>query len=179
LTGARAAAAGGADAADAGARTLAAWVFAALVLASFAAFALTQHLKHTPTAVQRFEMTPYLFPYAKGARAVEHLSFRIAHADRVTVAVIDANGNVVATLLHERPLAGYRQLSLVWDGHRGPTTPPSPAAGTSRDPLVPVDHGPLAPAGEYSLRVSLRSRPRPVRSPRNFTLSLRVPGAAG
>ena len=33
-------------------------VFALLVLACFAAFFLTQRLKHTPTAVQRFKLTP-------------------------------------------------------------------------------------------------------------------------
>ena len=33
-------------------------VFAVLVLACFVAFFLTQRLKHTPTAVQRFKLTP-------------------------------------------------------------------------------------------------------------------------
>jgi len=33
-------------------------VFARLVVASFAAFFVTQRLKHTPTVVQRFQHSP-------------------------------------------------------------------------------------------------------------------------
>jgi hypothetical protein len=156
---------------DTDAGRLAKVVFAMLVLACFAAFAITQHLKHTPTAVQRFEMTPYLRPGAGGRRGVEHLSFRIAQADAVTVAIVDSSGREVATLLREYPLARYHQLSFVWDGRRGPTTPPAPAAGTHYHPLVPIDHGPPAPAGEYRVSVSLRSLHRAaVLSPRSFEL---------
>lgn len=157
---------------------LAAWVFAALVVACFAAFAITQHLKHTPTVVQSFKRTPFFFPEAKGARRYEHLSFRISHADEVTVAVLDSGEREVARLLSNYPLARYTQLSFEWDGRRGPTTPPRPAAGTPHDPLVPRDRGPLAPAGEYHLRVSLRRQNRSVLSPHGFTLSLTVPKAA-
>lgn len=158
---------------------LAKFVFGALVVACFAAFAITQHLKHTPTVVQNFKRTPFFFPDARGARRYEHLSFRISHADEVTVTVLDSGEREVATLLRDYPLARYTQLSLQWDGRRGPTTPPRPAAGTPHDPLVPRDHGSLAPAGEYHLRVSLRRQNRSVLSPHGFTLSLTVPKAAG
>lgn len=144
-------------------------VFAVLVLASFAAFAVTQHLKHTPTVVQSFHMTGHFSPGAGGRHALEHISFRIAHSDDVTVAIEDSSGDVVATLLSGRPLARYTQLSLVWDGHRGPTGPPA-GAGTPRDPLFPRDHGALAGTGEYRVRVTLRSQDRTVRSPRTFVL---------
>jgi hypothetical protein len=147
----------------------AAAVFAALVLACFAAFAITQHLKHTPTVVQNFKMNGHFAPRTHGRHALEHLSFRIAHSDRVTVAIEDAAGNVVATLLLERPLARYTQLSLEWDGRRGPTSTPT-GAGTPRDPLVPRDHGQLASVGEYRVRVSLREQHRTVQSPRSFQL---------
>jgi hypothetical protein len=158
---------------------LAAWVFGTLVLACFAAFAITQHLKHTPTVVQDFKMTPYFFPHAVGPRRLEHLSFRIANSDEVTVTVLNSTGEEVATLLRERPLARYTQLSFEWNGHRGPTLPSAPASGTSRDPLLPVDRGPLVPAGEYHLRVTLQRQNRSVLSPRSFTLSLTVPQVAG
>jgi hypothetical protein len=165
---------------DTGASQLAKVVFAALVLASFAAFAITQHLKHTPTAVQSFKMTPYLLPSASGRRKLEHLSFRIAQAGEVTVAIVDSSGRVVVTLLRDRPLARYHQLSFEWDGHRGPTTPPAPAAGTPHDPLLPVDHGALAPAGEYRVSVSLRGQNRPaVLSPRSFVLRRTAPQGGG
>jgi hypothetical protein len=145
-------------------------VFAALVVASFAAFAITQHLKHAPTVVQRFERSPYISPSAGGRHHVEHLSFRIADSDAVTVEILNSAGADVATLLSDRPLARYRQLSFVWDGHRGPTLAPPPAPGTPRDPLVPRDRGPLAPPGEYRVRVSLREQHRSVTSPWSFAL---------
>jgi hypothetical protein len=145
-------------------------VFGALVVACFAAFAITQHLKHTPTVVQNFKMTPYLLPSASGPRRFEHLSFRISHTDEVTVTILDSSNAEVATLLSDRPLARYTQLSLEWDGHRGPTAPPPPASGTPHDPLLPRDRGPLAPVGEYHVRVSLRQQNRRVLSPRSFTL---------
>jgi hypothetical protein len=154
---------------DTGVSRLAGVVFAALVLASFAAFAITQHLKHTPTVVQNFHMTGHFSPRAVGPHALEHISFRIAHSDDVTVAIEDSSGNVVATLLRDRPLARYTQLSLVWDGRRGPTSLPT-GAGTPRDPLLARDHGRPAIAGEYRVRVSLRNQHRTVRSPRTFVL---------
>jgi len=105
-------------------------VFAALVVACFAAFAITQHLKHTPTPVQNFKMNTWFEPSAPGGlHPVEHLSFRIAGSDDVTVAIVDSAGDEVATLLRDRPLARYTQLSFQWDGRHGPTTPPAPAAG--------------------------------------------------
>ncbi len=161
----------GARAATASPDSLAAWVFAALVLACFAAFAITQHLKHTPTPVQRFEMPPWFEPStAAGPHSVEHLSFRIASGDQVTVAIVNSSEDVVATLLRDRPLARYTQLSFQWDGRRGPTTPPAPAAGTPHDRLMPVDRGRLAAPGEYRLRVTLRRQNRTVLSPRSFEL---------
>jgi hypothetical protein len=144
-------------------------VFGVLVLASFAAFAVTQHLKHTPTVVQNFHMTGHFSPRVGGRHPLEHLSFRIARSDDVTVAIEDSSGNVVVTLLKDRPLARYTQLSLVWDGRRGPTSLPT-GTGTPHDPLVSKDHGQLASTGEYRVRVSLRNQHRTVQSPKTFVL---------
>jgi hypothetical protein len=145
-------------------------VFAALVAACFAAFFATQRLKHTPTAVQNFRMTGHFTPGAHGRHRVVHLSFRIKQDDEVTVEIVNFAGEDVATLIRDRPLARYTQLSLVWDGHRGPTRRLVPGAGTSRDPLTPVDVGRLAPPGEYRLSVTLRHQGRTVFSPHTFVL---------
>jgi hypothetical protein len=128
-------------------------VFALLVVASFAAFFATQRLKHTPTVVQRFMLTPYFSPTPTGRHKRERISFRIKQSDEVTATIIDSSGSDVATLVRERPLARYTQLSLSWNGHRG-------LAGS----------GPPAPAGEYRVRVSLRRQKRSVLSPHGFTL---------
>jgi hypothetical protein len=146
-------------------------VFAALVLACFAAFFVTQRLKHTPTAVQLFKLTPRFSPTPSGHLKQEEISFKLAQADEVTATIVDAKGNLVATLLRDRPVSRYKQFSLRWNGRRGDAQgyhDLSTASG--RRIVVPENRGSLAPAGEYRVRVSLRHQNRTVLSPRSFTL---------
>jgi flagellar hook assembly protein FlgD len=143
-------------------------VFALLVVASFAAFGITQRLKHTPPAVQSFEMDTAFRPTrapAAGCRGrvptaqvnatkrVEYLSFKPASADVATVAIVDSAGAEVATIVRDLRVERYKQVSLCWNGHRG-------ARQTGR----------LAPAGEYRLRVRLRHESQARYSPESFTL---------
>jgi hypothetical protein len=143
-------------------------VFAAIVVACFVAFGITQRLKHTPTVVQNFEMNTAFKPTRAPAAAcrgrvsttqvnaterLEYLSFKLAQADRVTVAIVDSAGDDVATLARNLPVERYKQLSLCWNGHRGPS-----------------ERGRLAAPGEYRLRVSLRAQHLTKYSPRSFTL---------
>lgn len=130
-------------------------VFALLVVASFAAFFVTQRLKHTPTVVQRFEMTPFFSPATTGFHQVERLSFRIKATDEVTATVVDSAGDDVATLVRGRQLHKYTQLSLTWSGL--------------------TDAGRRAPDGDYRLRVRLRNQGRSVLSPRSFRLDTTPP----
>jgi hypothetical protein len=150
---------------------LARLVFAALVLACFAAFFLTQRLKHTPMAVQRFEMTPNFTPGATGPHAQEAISFKLAHAEQVNVAIIDDKGDVVATLLHGLPVARYKQLSLRWNGRMGAARGYRVShTAHGRPVLEPANDGPRAAAGEYRVEVELRGQGRVVRSPSSFAL---------
>jgi hypothetical protein len=146
-------------------------VFALLVLACFAAFFATQRLKHTPTAVQAFKLTPSFSPAGSGHIKQERISFKLAKADEVTVTIINADGDVVATLIRRRPVARYKALSLRWNGRRGTATRYQ-LLETARGHaiLAPVTAGALAPAGEYRVQVSLRRQARTVRSPRSFML---------
>jgi len=145
-------------------------VFAALVIACFAAFALTQRLKHSPTAVQEFDITPYFSPYPSGRFKQARISFKLAQANDVTVTVINSSGDTVATLVRNHPLARYKQLSLRWNGHRGTAR----RYNTLRSPaglivLVPENTGAIAPAGEYRVRIALRHH-GPVLSTLSLTL---------
>jgi hypothetical protein len=146
-------------------------IFALLVAACFIAFFLTQRLKHTPTAVQRFKLTPFFSPTPAGRIKLERISFKLAHADEVTVAIEDSSGDEVATLVRDWPVERYKQFSLRWNGRlgtaRGYTLLPA-AAG--RAVVLPANRGRPAPAGEYRVRVSLLRQHRSVRSPRSFTL---------
>jgi hypothetical protein len=76
----------------------------------------------------------------------------------------------VATLVRARPLARYKQFSLMWNGRRGVAhiflhshTPRGHAV------LVPVNPGAIAPAGEYRVKVGLPHHSA-VLSPRTTTL---------
>jgi hypothetical protein len=153
---------------EAGAQRLGGAVFVVLVVACFAAFVVTQRLKHTPTAVQNFEMNTAFQPVrvpAAGCRGrvpagsvnatkrIEYLSFKLAQADAVTVAIVDSAGDEVATVVRDLSAERYKQLSLCWNGHRGPS-----------------ERGALAPPGEYRLRVHLRDQDQTKYSPRSFAL---------
>ena len=150
---------------------LAAIVFTLLVLACFAAFFLTQRLKHTPTVVQRFELTPNFTPGAPGPNAQEAISFKLAHADEVTVAIIDSKGDVVATLVRDFPVARYKQFSLRWNGRMGSAHGYRLTYTSHGHPVLsPTTFGRRAAPGEYRVEVMLREQARTVRSPSSFTL---------
>ena len=158
---------------------LAAIVFALLVLACFAAFFVIQRVKHTPTVLQRFELTASFTPTAAGtgagagagAGAEEHISFKLSHADQVTVTIINSAGDTVATLVRDRPLERYKQFSLRWNGRQGNAQLYRTIYTTHGHPiLLAITEGRLAPPGEYRVRVAIRRQDRTVLSPRNFIL---------
>jgi hypothetical protein len=158
------------SAARAGVDPLARAVFGVLVLACFAAFLITQRLKHTPTAVQEFRLTPFFSPYPSGHLKEAAISFKLEHAEAATVTIINSSGNTVATLVRDRPLARYKQLSLRWNGHRGEARRYLHARSPHGLPiLIAINVGRRAPAGEYRVRVALSDH-SPVLSPENLTL---------
>jgi hypothetical protein len=146
-------------------------VFALLVLACFAAFFVTQRLKHTPTAVQSFKLTPFFSPTPTGHIKAEKISFKLAKADEVTVTIVNAGGDVVATLVRDLAVARYKPLSLRWNGRSGAARRYTLSAGANgRAIILPATEGELAPAGVYRVRVALRKQARTVESQRSFTL---------
>jgi hypothetical protein len=158
-------------AADPMART----VFVLLVIASVAAFFITQRLKHTPTVVQRFERTTTFAPTSgEPERREERISFKVSHAGTVTVSIVDSNLNTVATLVRDHELPRYKQFSLRWNGRRGPVLHYLHlVSATGHRTLVPVNGGPLAPPGEYRVRVDLSGESAPIYSPWSFVLERR------
>ena len=146
-------------------------VFALLVLGCFAALLVTQRLKHTPTLVQSFKLTHVIAPASSGESKEERIAFKLAKADKVTVTIESSSGAGVATLLRDLPVGRYKTLSLRWNGRRGTAhgyTLLRRADGYTT--LLPANHGPVAPPGEYTVRVSLREQDRSVPAPRTFKL---------
>jgi hypothetical protein len=148
--------------------------FALLVVACFAAFFVTQRLKHTPTVVQRIEMSPSFEPTPAGVDKEERLSFRLGRTETATVTIEGSDGAQVATLVRDRRLQRYKQFSLRWDGRTGiarsHTITTAPDGHTF---YIPHNTGPLAAPGEYHMRVYLPESNRSVVSPRSFELVAR------
>jgi len=150
---------------------LAGRVFAALVLACFAAFFVTQRLKHTPLAVQEFTRTPFFSPTRSGRHKEERIAFKLPKAERITVQIVSTSGgSVVATLVSDLPAPRYKRVSLRWNGRRGMPARVTVRAKPDGSLLVrPVNRGRPAPAGEYRVEV-VRRYGRPVLAPASFTL---------
>ncbi len=154
-----------------GADPLARTVFALLILACFAAFFITQRLKHTPTLLQEFKLAGHFSPYAAPGHNQEPISFKLEHAEDVTVTIVEAaSSKTVATLLSAYPVARYKRFSLRWNGHLGSAS----SIGTVKSPggrtiLVPNNPGGVAPPGEYRVEVTLLKQGHTVPS-RSFTV---------
>lgn len=146
-------------------------VFALLVIACFVALLVTQRLKHTPTLVQEFKLTKVIVPGSAGEAKEEHIAFKLAKADEVTVTIESSSGATVATLVHDLPVSRYKIVSLRWNGRRGEAhgfMVLRKADGYTT--LVPHNRGGFAAPGEYAVRVSLRREDRSIPSSRTFKL---------
>lgn len=144
--------------ADEGLRRLAAVVFAALAVASIAAFFVAQRLKHAPTAVQQLKIDPSFYPRGGGIPREEALSFELERGDEVTVEIVSGSGEVVATLAQREHLPAYTQRTYEWNGR----------TGVERHGRGPTG-APAAP-GEYKVRLLLARRKLELHSPTSFLL---------
>jgi hypothetical protein len=154
-------------------------VFAALVLATAGGLILAQRLKHSPTAVQSFRVSPSFDPVGGGARTLEQISFKTAHHGMLTVTVVDSAGNATATLAHDLRWPAYRTLCLAWNGRRGtghlelvdgaPVT--SPLGRCREAPIIAPPSGAMAAPGEYRVRVEVHGHAPAVLSPTAFLLT--------
>jgi len=130
--------------------SVAATVFALLVLATIAAFAWSQRLKRDPLVLDRVSFRPV--PYLKGTpppRAFTpggcrfdrmRIRFRTTVSDTGDVQVVEPGGRLIVTLAREAFLKRYSFHTFYWDGR------------TRNDGI--------APPGRYKLRVKLLGQDR-------------------
>jgi hypothetical protein len=108
--------------------------FAALVLATIAAFFVTQQLKGEFPLVFRFGAGPAdISPNGDGFRDSSQVGFDLSRAATVSFSIVDSEGNEVRRLVDGRHLAGDSHNRYTWN---------------ARD-----DEGRLVPDGEYTMRV--------------------------
>jgi hypothetical protein len=130
-------------------------VFAALVVATFAAFFVAQRLKAAPGVVGEFRRSPFFSPNRDGRFERATVRFEIRKRDSVTVTVVDAEGDAVRELIGDRTFLPYREIRARWDG---------------RD-----DDGRRAPDGIYRYRITLPDQGRNVVMPELVRLDTTAP----
>jgi hypothetical protein len=128
--------------------------FALLVVATVAAFFVTQRLKTGEPAVKDITVQAYMSPNGDGLEERARFAFTLPHGDRVTLDIDDAQGDRVRRLLDGASLRSARHV-FYWDG-RDDTG------------IVPRD-------AHYYLRVVLRDQGRAVTSPTGVLLVTRPP----
>ena len=88
---------------------------AALLVATSAAFVVTEKLKLTRNPIVGPRVDKLFSPVCDCASDTASIAFRLRKPDRVTVDVIDSKGDVVRELARRRP-QGRRVVSYAWDG---------------------------------------------------------------
>jgi hypothetical protein len=101
-----------------GTRLAPAALIAALLVATSAAFVVTEQLKLTRNPIVAPRVDKLFSPVCDCATDTASITFRLRKADRVTVDVIDSQGNLVRELARRRP-QGRGAVSYVWDGRDG------------------------------------------------------------
>jgi hypothetical protein len=137
-------------------------VFATLVVATIAAFFITQHLKsNTPLITGITHPLPFS-NNGDGCRNRTFINFYLLHrSDSVTVYVVDAGGNIVQTVASDvkmvkpTPTHAKTRRSFYWYGHES--------------------DGRLAPNGTYHFRIALTGQGRSVDLPQDPVVVDTVP----
>lgn len=123
--------------------------FGALVVASAAAFFVTQHLKVSTPLIAGFPrpVPGVIDPYGAKCGGVDHtrmrISFYLLHrSDVVDVYMVDSSGTIVRTLASDLHMSIKRRRQFYWNGR--------------------TDNGEVAPDGTYYVRVALHHQGRTV-----------------
>src|ERR671914_6127 len=127
------------------------FAFGALVLATIAAFFVTQQLKSEFPLVLRFAATPAdISPNGDRYYDVARVGFDLSEPAEVSFSILDSEGGEVRRIVDDRRLAGDAKHRFRWGG---------------RD-----DEGVRVPDGEYTMRVVRRDEGRVIDSLREITV---------
>ena len=91
---------------------------AALLVATSAAFVVTEKLKLTRNPIVGPRVDKIFSPVCDCATGSATITFRLRNPDRVGVEIIDADGDVVRELARSRP-QGRAPVTYTWDGRDG------------------------------------------------------------
>jgi hypothetical protein len=131
-------------------------VFALLVLATIAAFFVTQQLKSEFPLVIRFSVKPkQISPNGDDFRDTTRVGFDLSRPAKISFSILDSEGNEVRQLVQDRQLPGDSHNRFTWDGRN--------------------DGGDVVPDGVYRMRVVRRDEGRVIASVKEIRVDLRPP----
>ena len=87
-----------------------------LLVATAAAFAITEHLKLIKSPVFGTEVSNLFSPVCHCPTGTARIQIRLRHPDHVTVTIVDSSGNQVAQIASGVFLPAKRRDHFVWDG---------------------------------------------------------------
>jgi hypothetical protein len=127
---------------------------AALLVATALAFVYTEKLKLTLSPILGPQIDKVLSPTCDCKTDTVKISFRLRNGDRMTVDVIDKNGDSVRTLVRNEPTPRGR-VTLHWDGR--------------------AQNGEVVPEGSYEPRVHLANQHRTIVMPNRMRVDVTPP----
>ena len=130
-------------------------VFALLVAATFGAFFVAQRLKSAESVAEITRVKRFFSPNGDGRRDVNRIAFTVTEAGRVTVTIVDRDGERVRRLTDGIEARPGTPVRVVWDGR--------------------TDAGLRAPDGLYRMQVGLRRTGRTVIAAGSFNVDTTAP----
>jgi len=109
-----------------------------LLVATAAAFAITEHLKLIKSPVYGTLVSKVLSPVCHCSTSKASVRFRLRHPDRVTVTIVDSHHHHVATIASNFPMLARHAHSFPWDGR---TSAGTVAPDGIYYPWLTLDHG--------------------------------------
>jgi FlgD Ig-like domain len=126
-----------------------------LLVATAAAFAITEHLKLIKSPVYGTLVSKVLSPVCHCADRKATIRIRLRHRDDVTVTIVNSAHETVATIASGRPVEPHQPVLFAWDGR--------------------TDTGTLAPDGVYHPWVHLAHARRTFRFTNRIVLDTQAP----
>jgi hypothetical protein len=126
-----------------------------LLVATAAAFAITEHLKLIKSPVYGTQVSKVLSPICHCANSKATILIRLRHRDSVTVTIVDSKRRTVATIASGASVAPRQQVVFVWNGR--------------------TDAGTLVPDGVYHPWVHLANARRTFRFTNKITVDTQAP----
>src|ERR687897_1239485 len=118
-----------------------------LLAGTAAAFVVTEELKLEPDPIARPRITPTFSPTCRCETQTAQIAFRLRQPDRLTLTVLDDEGQVVRTLLRDASF-GRGNHAFGWDGRN--------------------DSGQVVPEGTYRPHIELDKLDRAIEFPRRI-----------